>query len=278
MKSSRTVFTLSASLAGVLLAGWLIAHLQSNPKPALAPPPDQEAASPIPVAEAVVDATPQREPMREVRAELPQPTPEIQPTGEDLALTSTNSPINSQDLDQNRDWAREFPDQALTWLQTAPDGPQRETIAEMVCANLAQTNAVKALALAERYLGGSTNGVMQNALENIAQQWAGQDTQAASAWALAKPPGEGRDRLLGRVAFVQSQTNPEEAARLVAGQMSSETYHQRDAAISVIHQWAKQDPAAAMAWAESLPQDLRQRAIVEVNTVSAHAQENPPSP
>ena len=274
MKTSRTVFTLSASLAGVLLAGWLIAHLRSNPKPA--PPPSQEAASPIPVAEAVVDSTPRREPTREIRAELPQPKLEIQQTGEDLALTSTNSPINSQDLNQNRDWAREFPDQALIWLQSAPEGPQRDTVAEMVCSHMAQTNAVEALALAERYLGSNTNGVMQNVLDNVAQQWAGQDMQAASAWALAKTPDEGRDRLLARVAYVQSQTNPEEAARMVSRQILP-GIAQNEAAISVIHQWAQQDAAAARAWAESLPQGLRERAINEVTNVSAHSLENPPS-
>ncbi len=192
-----------------------------------------------------------------------------------MALTCSNSPVNSQDLDQNRDWARDFPDEALTWLQNAPDGPQRETIAEMVCLQLAQTNPVEAVALAERCLS-ATNNMLQNVLDNVAQQWAEQDTQAARAWAMAQPPGEQRDRLFGRIVFVQAQTNPEEAAWFVAEQMLPGA-DQNEAAISVIHQWAQQDAAAAMAWAESLPEDLHERAINEVNNVSAHSLENPPS-
>jgi hypothetical protein len=140
-----------------------------------------------------------------------------------------------------------------------------------VCPELAQTNAAAAVALAENSLGGGSNNVAQNLLDNMAQQWAAQDMQAASDWALAKPPGEQRDHLFGRIAFVQSQTNPEEAARLVTDQMSPGPT-QIEAAISVMHQWALRDANAAMAWAEAFPPgDLRERAINEVKNVSAYS-------
>ena len=210
MRTSRIWFTLSAAL---LLAGGLMAYRCFHPQ--VVTPPSQAASVSIPAAEAVVESTPPRESPREVRAEPPRPTPEIRQAGAELALTSSNSPSNSQDLDRNQDWARNFPAEALAWLQNAPDGTQRVAIAEIVCPQLAQTNPAAAVALAENCLGGGTNGVAQNLLDNLAQVWAGQDGQAASAWAMAKPPGEQRDHLFGRIAFVQSQTNPEEAARLV---------------------------------------------------------------
>jgi hypothetical protein len=92
---------------------------------------------------------------------------------------------------------------------------------------------------------------------------------------LAKPPGEQRDQLLQRIAFVVAKTNPAEAAQLVSQQMSP-GQTQTEAAISVLYQWTQQDPAAAMAWAESFPPgDLRERAINEVKNVSAVSAQAP---
>ena len=269
MRTSRTWGILSACLLGALLAGGLLAHRCFHSQ--VADPPGQSAPSSTPVVEAAIDSTSPQKISREVQAEPPRPTPEIRQAGADLALTSSNSPGNSQDLDQNQDWARNFPAEALAWLQNAPDGTQRVAIAEIVCPELAQTNAVAAVALAENSLGSGTNDVAQNLLGNLAQTWAGQDGRAASAWVIAKPRGEQRDRLLGRVTFVQSQTNPEEATRLVVEQMSPGAA-QTEAAISVMHQWALRDANAAMKWAEAFPAgDLRERAINEVRNVSAYS-------
>lgn len=78
-----------------------------------------------------------------------------------------------------------------------------------------------------------------------------------------------KNHLFGRIAFVQSQTNPEEAAQLVVDQMSPGPT-QIEAAISVMHQWALRDANAAMAWAEAFPPgDLLDRAINEVKNVTA---------
>jgi hypothetical protein len=193
-----------------------------------------------------------------------------------LTLTNSGSPINSQDLDQNREWARNFPGEALAWLENAPDGQQRLTIAEIAYSQVAQTNVVAAVILAENYLGSSTNDVAQYLLDNMAQQWASQDLPAASAWALAKPAGEPRDRLLQRIAIAESSANPADAARLISEQMSPGPT-QNEAAISVVYQWAQKDAPAAMAWAESFPAgDLRDRAIKEVKNVIAVSAGNPP--
>ena len=172
-------------------------------------------------------------------------------------------------MDQNREWARSFPAEALAWLTNAPDGPQRDTVAEIVFPQLAQTNAAAAVVLAENCLGGESNNVTQNLLDNLAQLWAEQDEQAASAWALAKPAGDQRDQLLQRIALIAAKTNPVEAGQLVSEQMSPGQI-QNEAAISVLYQWTQQDAAAAMAWAESFPPgDFRDRAISEVKNVSA---------
>jgi hypothetical protein len=257
-----------------VLAGWLLWHRSSNPQ--VATPPRQTDTDSIPVAEAVAHSTPAREPLSEVRAEPVLAKHEIRQAVGDLALTSSQSPVISQDLNENRDWARNCPAEALAWLQNAPDGKQRLAIAEIVCSEVAQTNPAAAVTLAENCLGNSTNNVAQYLLDNMAQQWASQDMQAASVWAMAKPPGEERDHLLQHIAFVESKTDPYQAAQLVVQQIPSGPT-QNEAAMSVLYQWAQQDAAAALAWAESFPAgDLRDRAIKEVKNVQAVATANTP--
>lgn len=169
-----------------------------------------------------------------------------------------------EDPDELRQWARENPDRALEWMVDAPAGGRRDTAVEMVCAQMAETDPARAVALAERYSGGSSN-----LLENLVHQWAGRDESAAYSYALSKPPGEERDRLLSRVAFVISKEDAYEAALLVAEEMMPGEI-QNEAAISVLHQWALNDPREALAWAESFPQGrLRNRALREVANLSS---------
>jgi hypothetical protein len=277
MKTNRIAFILLACLLGVV-GGWLVGHRSSNPQ--VATPSSQTAPDPVPVAETVAHSTPPRkspiESSREVRAEPVQASREIQPAAVDLGLTETNSPVNSQDLDQNREWARNFQAGALAWLKNAPEGEQRTIIAEIACSDMAQTNPVAAVTLAEDCLGSGTNSAAQYLLSNMAQQWADHDLQAASAWALAKPEGEQRDSLLQRIAMVQAQTDPAGAATMLVQQMQPGAT-QNEAAISVLYQWAQKDAAAALAWAEAFPAgDLRDRAILEVKNVSAATAEPAP--
>jgi hypothetical protein len=274
MRTNRIAFTLSVCLLGVL-AGWLLGHRSSNPQ--VATSSSQTAPDSIPVAEAVAHPISARESSSVVRVEPPRPKPEIRQTTGDLTLTNSESPINSQDLDQNREWARNFPAEALAWLKNAPDGKQRLAIAEIACSYLAQTNPAAAVTLAENCLGSSTNNAAQFLLDNMTQQWASQDMQAASAWALAKPAGEQRDRLVQRIAIAESSANPADAAQLIVQQMQPGAT-QDEAAISVLYQWAQKDAPAAMAWAESFPAgDLRDRAIKEVKNVTAVLAGNMPT-
>lgn len=191
-------------------------------------------------------------------------------------MRDANSPVNSANWDENQAWAREFPAAALKWLRSAPEGEQRLAIAEIAGPELAQTDPAVAVQLAEDGLGDGTHHVAQNLLDNLAQQWAAQDADAAMAWALAKPAGEQRDRLLQRIAFVDAESNPQQAARLVAEQMEPGP-NQDEAVISVLYQWARSDAGAALAWAEAFQTgDLRDRAIEEVRNAIAISSESQP--
>lgn len=252
---------------------------QRSSKPPVAVPSGQTVSDPVPVAKAADPSTPAREfsraPSTPVPGGLLQRRPEIRPATGSLALTNSESPLNSRDLDQNREWARNFPDEALAWLGKAPDGEQRDAVAEIALPQLSATNAAAAMNLAERYFGNSTNRVTQYLLNCLAQQWAGQDFPTASNWALSQPAGEHRDYLVQRLAMVLSETKPDDAAKLVSEQMLPGPT-QNEAAISVIYQWARKDANGALAWAESFPAgDLRDRAISEVKNVVATSAGNP---
>jgi len=276
MKKNLAWFVLAACLLMPPLAGWLIPRPSSGSHGANSP--GQAAPIQAHIGEPSVQESAfypsslnglPRESSPKFQTEPPKPRPETQQAGAELALTSSNSPINSLDLDQNRDWARNFPAAALAWAQYAPNGPQRDTIADIVCPQLAQTNPVAAVVLAENCLDSATNDVVNNLLENLAQTWAEQDQQDAYAWASATPPSDVRDRLLERVAIVQAKTNPYQAAKSVVEQLSPGEI-QNEAAISVLYQWSQQDAAAALAWAQTFPAgDFRDRAIKEVKNVTA---------
>jgi len=181
-----------------------------------------------------------------------------------VAEADSDSPDAMEDPDHIRAWARRNPQRAREWLVSAPEGAKRDTVSEMVCLGIAETNAAAAVVLADACGVRSTN-----VLENLLVQWADRDVNAAYIWAAAKPPGEQRDALLSRIAFVESKTDPKEAATLVAEQIPLGPI-QDEAAISVLHEWALTDPEAAMNWARSFSAGtLHDRAVNEVQNAMA---------
>jgi hypothetical protein len=166
----------------------------------------------------------------------------------------------SDDPDKTRAWARQDPAGATLWLLHASPGENWDAVLEIVCAEVAQFDPAQAVALAERYSGGNIN-----LLENLVHQWAERNESAAAAYAKAKPPSDLRNRLLGRVAYIQAKTHPAEAAALVTAQIPPGDI-QQNAILSVLHQWGQQDPIAAQAWVKTFPAgDLQNRAMREIS-------------
>lgn len=266
------------------LAGWLIPRPSSSSNGANSPgqaAPIQEHVGKPAVQESAFKPSPlndlQRESSPKFQTEPPKPQSETMPANGDATFTNLESPNNSQDLNQNRDWARKFPAAALAWTQNATNGPQRDAIAEIVCPQLALTNPVAAVILAGNCLDSATNDVVNNLLDNLAQTWAGQNEEDAYAWASDMPPGEERDRVLERITVVQAHSNPQTAAQWVAEQITPGEI-QNEAAISVLYQWSQQDAAAALAWAQAFPVgDFRDRAIKEVKNDTAITPETKPA-
>ena len=125
------------------------------------------------------------------------------------------------------------------------------------------------------WAGFDPRGAVENAIEweldempgligNLAQQWASADLSAARDWTKLQPRGEVRSELVSQIGFVMSQDDPLAAAGYVLKELEAGEA-QTEAVISVLHQWALQDPAAASSWAGTFPAGaLRERAIQEL--------------
>ena len=106
----------------------------------------------------------------------------------------------------------------------------------------------------------------------LAERWAEKDFPAALDWALSRAASEQRDLLIARVAYVQSQTSPLEAATLVVEKIPAGRT-QTEAAIAVLSQWAKRDLSAAGQWAARFPEgELRSRAYSELGSIARFKQ------
>jgi hypothetical protein len=197
----------------------------------------------------------------------PEPVPALASVAPPEPAEAAGPP---EDPDESRQWTRENPELALAWLVNAPAGPERDVVAEIACAQVAESDPALAVTVAERYAGGCTN-----LLENLVYQWSERDEAAARAYALARPAGEERNGLLGRVAVTCAKADPLAAATLVV-QAIAPGEIQNEAAMSVLHQWALRDAPAALAWAQQFPEgDLHERAVNEVKNVAAFSREMP---
>ena len=143
------------------------------------------------------------------------------------------------------------------------ESPGEETL-ERRCLELAERDPRAAVSFA---INTRASDTCPGLLENLVAQWATHDLQASHEWVLQQPPGESRDRLLARIAFAGSQSDPAAAARIVSDEMTP-GQRQTEAAISVLHQWALRDVEAAAAWAFSFPEGIvRQRALDEIEAI-----------
>lgn len=260
MGINRTLLVLSVFLLGSGLAVFFVSYHQSAPRAADTATDSSNLEQSPRAASSVRDRLSDLSPSIKLRGRIrklanDEGTPAVSPFPE------------NESWDEIREWVRRNPNESLTWVSNTPPSLMRDDVSELICLQIGQFDPPQALALAES-LGGSHT---RNVLENVTQQWAEHDTAAAYAWAANKPAGEERDQLLGRIAYVESKTKPEDAARLVALQITPGAT-QDEAAISVLYQWSVRDASAAMAWAQSFPEgSFRERAIKEVEGAAGMA-------
>lgn len=165
-----------------------------------------------------------------------------------------------------RGWAGQDPTDAEKWASRLPDQTERDSAVSTICFQVAQTDARNAVEIAERQGLDVAPGAV---LENLVGLWASQDIPSASAWIQAFPAGNERDAMWGRLAYVQSASQPAAAADLVLDRIPAGPT-QNEATISVLHQWAARDLTAATAWVGQFPPGaLRDRAEQELHGLAA---------
>jgi hypothetical protein len=161
-------------------------------------------------------------------------------------------------------WAARDAGAALAWAADLTNRGERDALVTDVCLQLAERDPAEAvLALGEHVAGEHPHG----GLEALAQRWAEKDFTAARDWAMSRPESEQRDHLVARLAFHQAQDSPLDAASLVANGIP-EGATQTEAVMTVLHQWATADPAAAAEWIEQFPEGgLKARAVAEIEGI-----------
>jgi hypothetical protein len=158
-------------------------------------------------------------------------------------------------------WGAKSSAEALAWAATLANPNERGMAMKAIALEMAQTDPRAGAAV----LDEANAPYDEEARANLAQVWAGSDITGATEWALRNPEGAARDGAVARVAFVMAAANPREAVNLVAGRMAPGE-KQTEAAISILHQWARQDSAAAREWVERFPSGpLRERAERELS-------------
>lgn len=153
---------------------------------------------------------------------------------------------------------------ALSWATAIPDRFEREEATAVVLAEISLTDPGQAVRLRQDTIPPADDAVLQD----LVQRWAEKDLATTLDWAASLPPGEQRDRVHARIAYVQSQSSPESAASLIVERMSPGQARE-EALVSVLHQWARIDSAAARRWIQELPTGaLQDRAAAEVDAAA----------
>jgi len=159
-------------------------------------------------------------------------------------------------------WARKDPEEALAWSDRLDNRTDRRRVRETICIAVAESDPRLALGLALQH--GSDGEGSDGLLENLSAQWADREPAAVLDWVTSQPGGEWHDRLMARLAFVLSKSDPHAAACRVAEEMEPGPA-QTEAILSVLFQWKSIDAQAAAAWVQGFPAgQLRERALEEL--------------
>jgi hypothetical protein len=161
-------------------------------------------------------------------------------------------------------WAQIEPDAAADWASSLLDAGERDAAIANVALAIAPADPRRALAILERRTSADA---LDAALEGVVTQWAGIDFPAARSWSEAQPDGAGRDRLLERLVYLRSTTDPADAAELA--RLITVDARRFDALASIVPGWMSRDSAAAHAWADTLDQGARRRVTAEISILES---------
>ncbi len=145
-------------------------------------------------------------------------------------------------------WSAVSVDGAIEWATGMTEADERNIVASGIVSHVAQGDPARAIGVSDQFGIGRNDGTV----DRIVQLWATEKLQEALSWAEGQLPGTQRDQILARIATVQAETAPADAATTALTQITVGPT-QDDTVAQVVHQWATQDPDAASAWVDALP-------------------------
>jgi hypothetical protein len=150
-------------------------------------------------------------------------------------------------------WIAKNPKDALAWLSQQPPTDRRDEVLRMALKQFAENEPGAAADWAMKNLKGAD---LNNALLEIAGEWAGQSGQEAAAWFGNLPASQERDAAVEMILFKWGANEPVEALEFIGespklGDLSPTL---RRAALAG---WAKSDPAAAVTESLALSQSQK---------------------
>lgn len=171
-------------------------------------------------------------------------------------------------------WSTVSVDGAVDWAAGIKEDDERAIVATEIISHVAQRDPARAIGISDQFGIGRKDGTV----EHMVQLWATENLPESLRWAETQQQGPLRDQLIARIATVQAETTPENAAGTALTQIGAGPA-QDNAVAQVVGQWSSRDPNAAAAWIEGLPkghiQDLataaaaqsaRQRASLDAGT------------
>jgi hypothetical protein len=159
-----------------------------------------------------------------------------------------------------RSWTRIDAEAAERWAVAIGDPVARRQVLDQVALVLADSEPRAALDFLARCGDGTDPG---DALAGVIVSWASRDFAAAKSWLDAQAPGESRNALVQRLAFLRAQTDPGKAMQL-ASEMLSDEDARLDAYSSIIRPWVERDVESARAWIASADAATRRRVEAEL--------------
>jgi hypothetical protein len=121
---------------------------------------------------------------------------------------------------------------------------------DLVLSNLLGQLTSQDAPAAAHWAGRQEKGYLREvALRTVAQRWANEEAEAATAWAVSLSDPSERDTMLGHIALELAIPEPERAIQVLARRSVSPS---PDSALEgVIQQWASKDFESAYAWADA---------------------------
>lgn len=153
-------------------------------------------------------------------------------------------------------WVSSDPVNASKYVAQMPAGPQQDAAASHLAGPLASMDVPNAIKWANSLPNASSNNA---ALLTIASVWSRSDPAAAAQWAVTLPAGATQTEALnGALSYWTLHDAP--AAQNYVATLSGDT--QAHAAAAIAPDLAQANPAATLAWVQSLPAATRDDALV----------------